>query len=144
MGTFEDAMKSVEKARQRYVKAVEKVLTDSATKMQSEARADHYYKHRTFKLRDSTKAEVKKDGRFITLRFWIDPTNITVKGWNYGWIQNDGSLSRYRKGKISPPVSPKDTIRTGVRHDDFMGRTWEKYLPKIMKGLKSASEKLGK
>ena len=144
MGTFEDAMKSVEKARQRYEKAVEKVLTDSAVKMQAEARSYHYYKHRTFKLKNSTKAKVKNDGSYITLRFWIDPENITVKGWNYGWIQNDGSLSRYAKGKISPPVTPTDRIRKGVRHDDFMGKTWEKYLPKIMKGLNKASEKLGK
>ena len=144
MGTFADAMKSVERARVRYEKAVTKVFVDNAEKMQKQAREDYYYTHRTHKLKNSTKAEVAKDDRYLTLRFWIDPEKVTVKGWNYGWIQNDGSLSRYKKGRISAPVTPTDRIRKGVRHDDFMGRTWEKYLPKIMKGLNNASKKLGK
>jgi len=101
--------------------------------LQRDTRANHRYNRRTGALDESIKSEVEHvPGEYVSLRFFIDPDRVTTeKGWNYGWIQNDGSSDGYRQGAISPPSSPKNRDRRGIAHDDFMGRQWQRHFPKL-------------
>jgi len=57
---------------------------------------------------------------------------VTVSnGFNIGWIQNDGTGGGYRRGKISPFASTSG--RGNIQADDFMGRSWNKFLPLMIK-----------
>jgi hypothetical protein len=142
--TFADAQRWAKMAREKIESDVVSAVKKTAKKMQQEGRVDHFYKNRTWNLHKSTLSDVTyKKGEYVSLLWWIDPDKVTTKtGWNYGWIQNDGSLSRYARGKISPPAVPTDRVRTGVRHDDFVGRTWGNNVPKLQLDISNIFKRL--
>ncbi len=69
------------------------------------------------------------DTREWMLTFWINPAQVTVysksgKPYNYAWGLNDGTMSNYKQGAISPKITPSSK-NGGIKADDFMGRAFE-------------------
>jgi hypothetical protein len=131
--SFEDAQRWAKMAREKIEADIVSAVQSTAKQMQTKGRTDHLYKKRTGNLNNAIIADVEyKQGEYVSLSWYIKPDKVmTEKGWNYGWIQNDGSYSNYRQGAISPQATPKSLSRKGVRHDDFMGRAWNGNIPKL-------------
>ena len=138
------ALKAYDKGINR---ASVKVLQKYGPKIEIEAKGDHRFnvsskasqdRHRYpdrkhYKPTGNTERSIQAqiNVRRMQLKFWINPDIVTSAGkWNIGWIQNDGSKEQYKKGKISPLASSSGG-RGGVPHDDFMGKAWTKYLPRM-------------
>lgn len=130
---FDMAQKWAKQYRERIVKDLLRTVETHGEKMEKHAQTNHLYKNRTGALTESIQHSVDyAKNESITLTFAIIPDLvITATGWNYGWCQNDGTLSQYRQGKISPPATPADRVRRGIRHDDFMGMSWDRHIGRL-------------
>ena len=106
-------------------KTVPKTLGKYGALMVKYARSNHKFKTQTGQ--GERAITFKLDKKNWILHFYIDEVRVYSNGWNYLWIQNDGSAGGYKQGKISPPVTPKGK-GSGVQADDFMGRAWDKYV----------------
>ena len=116
-------------------KEVVKILGRYGAKMVKYARANHKFKTQTGQLERAITFKV--DSKRWQLSFYIDEVRVYSNGYNYGWVQNDGSASGYKRGSISPPISPKGK-GSGIEADDFMGRAWDKYVDDMTRELEKA------
>jgi len=144
-------IEEIRRALKAYDKGIEKasvkVLQTYGPKIEIEAKGNHRFnktskaaiKRRTSPDRNAYRPtgntersiQAQINVRRMQLKFWINPDIVTTAdGYNIGWIQNDGSKGHYKKGKISPLASSSGG-RGGVPHDDFMGKAWTKYLPRM-------------
>jgi hypothetical protein len=97
------------------------------------ARQNHDFNTRTGQLERAITFKVNK--KEWVLEFFIDDKLILSGGYNYGWIQHDGSGQNYRKSRFSPSVSPK--LETGgVKADHFIVRAWDQYEDKMTEALR--------
>lgn len=120
-------------------KEVVKILGRYGGKMVKYARQNHKFTTQTGQLERAITFKV--DSKRWMLSFYIDEVRVYSNGYNYGWIQNDGSAEGYKRGKISPPVSPKGKGK-GVKADDFMGRAWDKYVEEMTAEIEKAMIKV--
>jgi hypothetical protein len=122
---------------------MEKALKDGGESMVKSAKTSHRFLNRTGKAEDSIKSEVERGDDTLSMTFYIDPEKVTTDtGWNYAWIQNDGSRGRYRRGRISPTAMSVGG-GGGVRHDDYMGKAWDNHAKKIMDKIENIFRRLG-
>lgn len=141
--TFADAERWARQYRERIVLDLHTAMDSTSRQMQQDARTDHLFHNRTGKLHKSIRSEVKYiENESITLLFQIVPDAVLANGFNWGWGQNDGTLSRYRQGRISPPATPKNRKKKGIRHDDFMGRAWYRHYTKLKNRIETIFQRL--
>lgn len=122
------------------------VLNDNALKMVKEARSNHRYKSKSGNLNKAIKKKYWKTKNNQKVKVFIDPTLVTTEnGYNYGWIQHDGSGSGYQQSNISPPVSPhKFKNGGGIKADHFLERGINKYSEDMERDLKNVPKKVKK
>lgn len=113
-------------------KEVAKLLHRYGIKMVKYARQNHKFTTQTGQLERSIIAKV--DSKSWQLNFKIDEVRVYSNGYNYGWIQNDGTGNSYKQGLISPNATPKLQSK-GLKADDFMGRAWDKYVDEMTEEL---------
>ncbi len=122
---FSKHYRKLKTAHKSLSKLVPQVLGKYGAKMVRYARQNHKFQTQTGQLERSITYKV--DRKSWRLEFYIDGVRVYSRGWNYGWIQNDGTAQGYHKGEISPLVSPKGRGK-GIKADDFMGRAWKMYV----------------
>lgn len=144
-------LQEIQRALRAYDKGIEKasakVLRKYGPLIEVEAKGNHRFnvsskaalKRRTSPDRSAYRPtgntersiQAKINIRRLELKFWINPDIVTTSsGFNVGWGQNDGTRNGYRQGIISPPASSSGG-RGGIPHDDFMGKAWNKFLPRM-------------
>lgn len=129
---LEETIKALSKAESYLAKKVPYTEQTSLNKMIVKARGNHKFTSRSGNLERSIDGEVvAKEWSFS---FFIDPDIVTNKGYNYGLIQHDGSMSNYRKSKFSPTVTPKNK-NGGVTADHFMVRAWDSEIDSLVTDL---------
>ena len=129
---FEPVYRNLKKVMPTLNKDVAKLLRRYGNKMVKYARSNHKFQTQTGQLERSITAKV--DSKYWQLNFKIDEVRVYSNGYNYGWIQNDGTGNSYKQGSISPSVSPKLQSK-GLQGDDFMGRAWDKYVDDMTRDL---------
>ncbi len=92
------------------------------------------------RIKNSIKTDIKKSGSMRTLTFFADPKTpniILPSGYNLTWMKNDGTYGNYSRGSISPTATTVGPVqgRKGMKHVDFMGRSWNLHIPKLQKKL---------
>jgi len=122
---FDPVYRNLKKVMPDLNKGVAKIMRIYGNLMVQEARGNHAFKTQTGQLERSITAKV--DSKNWQLIFFIDEVRVYSNGYNYGWIQNDGTASGYRQGKISPAISPKGKGK-GILADDFMGKAWDMFV----------------
>ena len=127
-----ELLRNLRKAMPDLNKGIKLLLVKYGKLMVKYARNHHRFKTQTGQLERAITFKV--DSKKWILHFYIDDVRVYSNGYNYGWIQNDGSASGYKRGKISPSISPKGKGK-GVQADDFMGRAWEKYVDDLTSDL---------
>jgi hypothetical protein len=157
-------IEEIRRALKAYDKGIEKasvkVLQKYGPKIEIEAKGNHrfnvssqaaqdrhrYPNRKHYKPTGNTERSIQAqiNVRRMQLKFWINPDIVTTAdGWNIGWVQNDGSKNHYKKGKISPLASSSGG-RGGVPHDDFMGRAWDKYLPRMQAEINAIPQRVAR
>ena len=129
---FQPVHRKLKKVMPDINKGVARILRAYGNKMVKYARANHKFTTQTGQLERSITAKV--DSKKWQLKFYIDEVRVYSNGYNYGWIQNDGTGYSYKQGKISPPITPKLKSK-GLKADDFMGRAWAFYVDDMTKEL---------
>ena len=129
---FDKQYRKLKNAMPELNKKVPVVLGKYGTEMVKYARANHKFKTQTGQLERAISSKVDRKNWRMT--FFIDEVRVFSNGYNYGWCQNDGTAAGYKRGAISPAVSPKGTGK-GIQADDFMGRAWNQYVEKLTKEL---------
>lgn len=139
-------MKAYKKAPEVTEQEIKAVLNENALKMVKEARANHNYRSKSGNLNKSIKKRYSKKKGSQQVKVFIDPTLVTTeKGYNYGWIQHDGSGSGYRKSKITPAVSPhKFKNGGGIKADHFLDRAIDKFDKDMRRDLRNVPKKVKK
>jgi len=122
---FKPVYRKLKKAMPNLNKEVAKLLRRYGNKMVIYARQNHKFQTQTGQLERAITAKV--DSKMWQLNFYIDDVRVYSNGYDYGWIQNDGTGLSYKRGDISPTATPKLQSK-GLRGDDFMGRAWNKYV----------------
>lgn len=125
---FDKHYKKLKGAMPEMNKSVPKVLAKYGAKMVQFARQNHRFVSQTGQLERSITYKV--DRKNWVLEFYIDGVRLYSAGYNYGWIQHDGSGVRYKRGRFSPSVSPK-LKNGGVASDHFMVRAWDEYADEL-------------
>ena len=98
------------------------------------------------RVHNAIKYEVDYKPRLsASLLFFVDPEspNIMLKSKRYGdnfnlvWALNDGTYGNYSRGILSDPADTIGSVEgyKGLRHLDFMGRSWNLNEPKLLKRL---------
>ena len=114
-------------------KKVPAILGKYGSLMVKYARANHRFNTRTGQAERSITSKVNR--KEWILEFYIDDKKVMSGGYNYAWIQHDGSGEKYKKSRFSPSVSPK--LKTGgVKADHFMVRAWEQYVDDMTDALR--------
>lgn len=124
---------------------IPKMLETGGRNMVKVARDTHIFNRVTGKADRSIKSEVDvvpKESASLT--FFIDPSGVKTRtGYNRTWILNDGTRGNYRRGKISPTAQTVGgKAGTGIRHDDFIGRAWERQFPKTIRAVEKVFDRL--
>ena len=136
---FDAIHRNLKKVMPDLNKEVAKILGRNGGKMVKYARANHRFTTQTGQLERAITFKV--DSKQWMLHFYIDETRVYSHGYNYGWIQNDGTGYGYKQGKISPNATPK-LSSAGLEADDFMGRAWDKYVDVMTQELQVALVKI--
>lgn len=122
---FNKHYKKLKEAHKVLSKKVPAVLGKYGSLMVKYARANHRFTTQTGQLERAISFKVKR--KEWQLEFFIDDVRVYSNGYNYGWVQHDGSGANYKKSRFSPAVSPK--LKTGgVKADHFMVRAWDEYV----------------
>ena len=132
---FTPIYNNLKKAMPNLNKDVAKIFGKYGGKMVKYARANHKFTTQTGQLERAITFKV--DSKRWELKFYIDEVRVYSNGYNYGWIQNDGTGQGYKQGSISPKVTPKLKSK-GLEADDFMGRAWDEYVDKMTAELERA------
>jgi hypothetical protein len=83
--------------------ALESLAIETIGKMKK----NHKFKNRTGTLESAMKYKLSK--RDLSVEIFLDPSKITVAGYNYGIIMNDGLGRGYKRGKYSEVGGTKGT-----------------------------------
>jgi hypothetical protein len=130
---YNKAYRKLKKAMPKLDKRVPIILGQYGAKMVKYARSNHEFTTQAGQLERAIQSKVNRKQWILT--FKIDEVRVYSNGYNYGWIQNDGSAAGYRRGAISPAITPRGKGR-GVQADDFMGRAWNENEDDLTKDLK--------
>jgi hypothetical protein len=141
-------MKAYKKAPEVTEQEIKTVLNENAVKMVESARENHDYISKSGNLSKSIKKRYSRNKTTHSqqVKVFISPTLVTTeKGFNYGWIQHDGSGSGYRQSGISPAVSPhKFKNGGGIDADHFLERAINKYDDDMRRDLNNVPKKVKK
>jgi hypothetical protein len=116
-------------------KRIPQIMAYYGQKMVETARNDHRYENRSGNL--SRSITYKVDHKKWELSFYIDDSLVTNKGYNYGWVQHDGSGMGYKASKFFPTISPK-LSSGGIPADHFLSRAYDKWEPEMIDEMKKA------
>ena len=115
-------------------KRVPVILGKYGSLMVKFARSNHRFTTQTGQLERAITHKV--NAKEWQLEFYIDDKRVMSGGYNYGWIQHDGSGVYYDQSRFSRSVSPK-LESGGVKPDHFMVRAWDEYVDKMTDELKT-------
>ena len=137
---FDKQYKKLKSAAPALNKQVAVILGKYGALMVEFARKNHKpfkYKNRQPTGNLERSISFKVDRKNWILEFYIDDRLVTSGGFNYAWVQHDGSGTNYKRSRMSPAVTPK--LKTGgVKSDHFMVRAWDKYVDDLTKALEKA------
>jgi hypothetical protein len=138
-----DLIRQTERARDELLRSFRIALKKGGRDMVSVARTTHRFRSLTGTVDRSIESIV--DDKQLTMTFQINPDNVMLpNGYNRGAILNSGTLGNYKRGKIDPDwgSTAGGPAGTGIPHDDFMGRAWERVLPKMDAELETIFRRL--
>ena len=103
-----------------------KYVSNAEKSMVENARTQHKFTTITGEVDNSISAVTKVKGNILSFTFFMKPV-VMSSGYNKSWILNDGTYGNYKRGAISPSAVTVGGKRgTGIKSDDFMGRSWNK------------------
>jgi len=129
---LKEALRQIDNSMSYLNRKVPFILQESGNKMVVQARSDHRFNTKSGQLERAITADVNPVG--WELMFYIDPDRVTNKGYNYGWVQHDGSGTGYKKSYMSRKIKPK-LKSGGIEADHFMVRAFESEIKNLERDI---------